>query len=250
MKSRPWKDATTVRAISMCIVSIALTSSVLTVGFANEASAASAVSVAATFPVNTEVLGGTSITVNPQKVGDLVVFDSQIHSQSITVTAVSSPKTSTWHLAKRYLDPVNDAITEEMWWAVATSTGSTQITATYSASIAALSPELVSDSFTPSSAATWSFVAGNGAAATATTSIAFPSVTSSAAGAQVYFGYAESTQTALAGSTTGFSYSPTAEGNLTTSDVNLSPNTVYAPTAKETPVSDNTSIGAIFAATP
>ena len=58
----------------------------------------------------------------------------------------------------------------------------------------------------------------------------------------------ESTQTALAGSTAGFTYSPTAEGNLVTSDVALSPNTKYAPTASETPVSNYTAIGAIFTA--
>jgi hypothetical protein len=217
---------------------------------ASEASAASAVSEAATFPVNTEVLGGTTLSINPQKVGDLVVFVSEIHSHTITVTAVSCPETGTWHLAKRYLDTVNGVITEETWWAVVTATGATKITATYSASVAALSPELVSDSFTSSSPSTWSFVAANGAAASSTTSIAFPSVTSGTAAAQVYWGYVESTATALAGSTAGFTYAPTAEGNLTTSNVALLPNTAYAPTASETPVSNNTSIGAIFAATP
>ncbi len=208
------------------------------------------ISEAATFPVNTEVVGGNTLTINPQKVGDLIVFDSEIHSHTVTVTAVSCPETGTWHLAKRYLDTVNGVITEETWWAVATATGSTKITATYSASIAALSPELVSDSFTTSSPSTWSFVAANGAAASSTTSITYPPVTSGPASTQVYWGYVESTATALAGATPGFTYAPTAEGNLTTSNVSLSPNTLYAPTATETPVSNNTSVAAIFAATP
>ena len=250
MNRHPWKRAGILRAASTSIIAIALMSSALVLGVANEAIAASAVSVAPTFPVNTQSLGGTTITVNPQKVGDLIIFDSQIGSQSITVTGVSCPKTGAWHLAKRYLDTVNHAITEEMWWAVATSTGSTQITPTYSASVASLSPELVSDSFTTSSPSTWSLVGANGAAAAATTSISFPSVTSGASAPQVYWGYAESTQTALSGSTAGFTYSSTAEGNLITSDVALGSNTAYAPTARETPVSNNTSIGAIFAAAP
>ena len=84
---------------------------------------------AATFPVSAEVQGGTTLTVDPQKVGDLVIFESQIHSQTITVTGVSCPKTGTWHLAQRYVDTMNGVITEEIWWAVATSTGSTQISA-------------------------------------------------------------------------------------------------------------------------
>ena len=33
------------------------------------------------------------------------------------------------------------------------------------------------------------------------------------------------------GASPGFTYAPTAEGNLTTSNVSLSPNTLYAPTA-------------------
>jgi hypothetical protein len=91
-------------------------------------------------------------------------------------------------------------------------------------------------------------VSGNGAAAASTTAITFPSVTSGSNTNQLYWGYVESTQTALAGSTAGFTYSPTAEGNLVTSDVALSPNTKYAPTASETPVSNYTAIGAIFTA--
>ena len=66
----------------------------------------------------------------------------------------------------------------------------------------------------------------------------------------MYWGYSESTQTALAGSTPGFTYSGTAVGNLVTSNVALSPNTTYAPTAAQTPISNYTAIGAIFAAVP
>ena len=252
MTSDPWRRGKTAHFVPKCVVALALMTSVLTVGLASAASAApgSTISEAVGFPVNTETLGGTTLTVNPQKVGDLIVFQSQISSHSITVTGVSCPETGVWHLAQRYVDTVNGVLTEEIWWAVSTSTGSTKITATYSSSIAAISPELIGDSFTTSSSSVWSLVSGNGAAAASTTAITFPSVTGGSNTKQLYWGYAESTQTALAGRTKGFTYSPTAEGNLITSDVSLSPNTKYAPTASETPVSNNTSIGAIFAAFP
>jgi hypothetical protein len=252
MNTDPWSRWKTARSVSKSIVIIALLSSFLSLGIENAATAASvpAVSEAVGFPVNAATLGGTTLTVNPQKVGDLIVFQSQISSHSITVTGVSCPETGAWHLAERYVDTVNGVVTEEIWWAVASSTGSTKITATYSSSIAALSPELVSDSFTTASASIWSAVSGNGAAAASTTAIVFPSVTSGSNTNQLYWGYVQSTQTALAGRTAGFTYSPTAEGNLITSSVALSPNTKYAPTARETPVSNNTSVGAIFAAGP
>lgn len=250
MNGQRWKLTRFVRVLSLLVTSVTLLTSLIAVSTASGAFAASGVSEAATFPVNTEVIAGNTLTINPQKVGDLIVFDSEIHSQSITVTAVSCPETGTWHFATRFHDTVNGVITEETWWAVATGTGPTKITATYSGSIATLSPELVSDSFTTASPSTWSLVAASGAAASSTTSITFPTVTSGNAAAQVYWGYVESTATALAGGTAGFTYTSTAEGNLTTSNTNLLANTVYAPSASETPVSNNTSIGAIFAAAP
>ena len=257
MKSRVSTYAGNARSVCTHIAAFILAVSFFTIGLETAALATSTFSVseAATFPVNSETLGGATLTVSPQKVGDIVIFNSEIHSHTITVTGVTCPETGAWHFATRYIDTVNGVITEEMWWAVVTSTSTspTHITATYSASIASLSPELVSDSFTTSSPATWSFVAGNGRAAASTTSIVFPSVTSvtsNASANQLYWGYAQSTQTAVSGSTPGFTYASTAEGNLTTSNVALSANTTYAPTASETPVSNNTSIGAIFAATP
>src|ERR1019366_907390 len=147
---------------------------------------------AAGFPVNSESLGGATLTVNPQKVGDIVIFQSQVHSTSISVTGVSCPETGAWHLAERYVDTVNGVIAEEIWWAVATSTGSTKITAAYSSSIAALSPELVSDSFTTASASIGSAVSDNGAAAASPTAIVFPSVTSGSNTNQLYWGYVQS----------------------------------------------------------
>jgi uncharacterized repeat protein (TIGR02543 family) len=233
-------------------VAVACMTSVLSLGLdvAAHAASASTISEAATFPVSAEVLGGTTLSVNPQNVGDLVIFESQIHSHSVTITSVTCPETATWQLAQRYVDTVNGVITEEIWWAVATSTGPTKISATYSGSVATLRPELVSDSLTSASPSVWSFGSGGGAAAASTTAIAFPSVTSGAAANQMFWGYAASTATAVPGSTPGFTYSTTAEGNLIASNDALSPNSVYAPTASETPASNNTSIAAIFAATP
>ena len=239
----------TARVVAKCLISITLMTSVLTIGLQGAAHAAPAITEAATFPVNAEALGGTTLTVNPQKIGDLVIFESELHSQSITITGVACPKTGAWHLAERYVDTTNGVITEEIWWAVATSTGSTTITATYSSSIASLSPELVSDSFTSASPSTWSVVSGNGAAASSTTTITFPSVTSGAGADQLYWGYAESTQTASSGSTPGFAYATTAQGNLLAFNDALSPSLLYAPTASESPASNNTSIAAIFVAT-
>jgi len=248
MISDHWTRGNTARVVSKCIISVALMTSVLTIGLESSASAVSTISEATGFPVAHEAQGVNTLTVNPQHVGDLLIFQSQIHSQSITVSGVTCPETGTWQLAQRYVDGVNGVITEEIWWAVATGTGSTTITATYSGDISAISPgpELVSDSFTSTNPG-WSVVSSGGTAAAATTAITFPSVTSGPAANQLYWGYVESTTLASVGATSGFNYTTTVQGNLITSNASLAPNISYAPTASEAPASNNTSIAAIFA---
>jgi hypothetical protein len=246
-----WILSKVARVLTTFIAFVALMSSVLTVVLENSASATGVITEAATFPVSVESLsptGVTSLTVVSQHVGDLLIFSSQIHSQAITVTGVASTgtgTTGTWTLAHRYVDTTNGLITEEIWWAVVTGTGSTTITAAYSGDVSALTPELVVDSFVPATATIWKVVASNGAAATSASTIAFPSLTSGTNN-QLYWGYAESTQTASAGSSTGFTYSTVPQGNIVTRNVALTPSTVYAPTASATG-GNNTSIGAIFA---
>ncbi len=239
------------RRLGKYVAVFALVASGLTLGIAGTASATPTISEAAGFPVSGESAGLTSLNITPQNVGDLVILSSQIHSQTITVSSVTSADTGTWQMAQRNVDSTNGIITEEVWWAVATATtAATPVTVTYSASVAALSPELVADSYTTSQPSTWSTVVGGGAAATAVTTIAFPSLTSGAGSAQVYWGYAESTATAIAGSTAGFTYTSTsdASGNMSIENPSLTPSTIYAPTASQTSA-NTTSIAEIFAAT-
>jgi len=239
------------RALGKYVAVFALVASGLTLGIAATASAAPTISEATGFPVSVETTGVSSIDITPAHVGDIVILSSQIHSQTITVSSVTSADTGTWQKAQSYVDGVNGVITEEIWWAVVTATtASTPVTVTYSGSITALAPELVVDSYTASVPSTWSAVSGNGAAATFSTTIAYPSVTSaSGSAAQLYWGYAESTQSASAGSTTGFTYSATPEGNLVVHNPALAPSTAYAPTATMSPAGNTTSIAEIFAAT-
>ncbi|MGD0056055.1 MAG: InlB B-repeat-containing protein, partial [Acidimicrobiales bacterium] len=183
--------------------------------------------------------------------GDLLIFQSQIHSQAITVSSVATSgagATTGWTLAQRYVDTTNGVITEEIWWATVTTAGSTTITATYSGSIASLTPELVVDSYHPNVAAGgWAVVAGGGAAAASSAAINFPSLNSGTAAAELYWGYAESTGTAVVGSTVGYTYHVTSPaGNLVTDNPALGASAANAPTASEPSGSNTTSIAAIF----
>ena len=247
------KPGKVVRFATTFIVSTVLASTMIVVGLDSVASATgSTISQVSGFPVDSQATGLTSLAVSPANVGDLIVFESQIHSQTTSVTSVTCPKTGTFQKATKYVDTNNGIITEEIWWAVATNTGATSITVNYSAGVSAVSIELVADSFTTSNATAWSLVAGQagGAFGTATTTITYPSLTSNGDANQLYWGYAQSTQTASAGSSAGFNYHSTTAGNLVTSNPALSANTGYTPTAVATPAGNDTAIGAIFAAVP
>ncbi|HEY5438346.1 MAG TPA: hypothetical protein VIJ99_05560, partial [Acidimicrobiales bacterium] len=114
----------------------------LTLGIVGTASAASTISEAAGFPVNNEVASaGTTdaINITPAHVGDLVILSAQVHSQTLTVSSVTSADTGTWQLAQSYKDTTNGVITEEVWWAVANATtAATPVTVTYSGSLGGL----------------------------------------------------------------------------------------------------------------
>jgi uncharacterized repeat protein (TIGR02543 family) len=245
------KSGRVARFATSFIVSTVLASTLLTVGLEGVASASSNISEASGFPVTAESSGLTSLNINPHAVGDLVIFESQIHSTTITVSSVSSPKTGTWTLAKRYVDVTNNVNTEEIWWAIATSTGSTTVAATYSSSVGGLTPELVADSFTTSVPSAWSIVNTAGAAGTGATTTNFPSITSNTGANQLYWGYLQTTQTASSGGTAGFTYTPiVATGNLFTFDNALGVSTIYAPAATASPAANFTAIAGIFQALP
>jgi hypothetical protein len=199
---------------------------------------------AATFPVNSESAMNSSITVNPQKVGDLMILSDQLHSTSVDVTAVSGGNSGTWHLAEQFVDTPN-ILTFQVWYSVATGTGSSSITLTYSATTT-LPVELIADSYTSSSAANWNVVASNGVSNASSTSVVFPTLTSGSTPSELYWGASEEHQTGVAGSTPGFVYGLTSEMNLYLDNVGLAPNTAYSPTGGQTPAGASTTVGVIF----
>jgi hypothetical protein len=201
---------------------------------------------AATFPVSSESTMDSSITVDPQKVGDLMILSDQLHSTSIKVTAVSGGNSGTWHLAEQFIDTSN-TLTYQVWYAVATRTGSSKVTLTYSAATT-LPVELIADSFTTSRAVTWNVVAGGGVSNSTSTTVIFPTLTSGAAPGELYWGASEEHGTGVAGTTPGFVYGETSAANEYLYNAGLAPNTAYTPSAGQTPAGVATSIGVIFSA--
>lgn len=173
------------------------------------------ISHVAGFPVQNESTGLTTLSVTTVKAGDLVVFSSQIHSTTISITGVALPGVKSANgagvleRALYYVDTVNNVKTQEIWWGVVETPGADTLTVTYSGSVAALTPELVADSFTTDVAVTWQFVQSAGrASAGPTGTLSWPGLgfLNGLVNPGLYWGYGSSGQTMSAGSNPGFTY--------------------------------------------
>ena len=170
---------------------------------------------------------------SPHTIGNLLTVNVVILTNGDAVTGVSGGGVSTWHAVKSYNDtnsPNYDYTT--LWEGTVTAAGSNTITVTFSSGSNGAYEEVVAQEFTAGlgSGTQWT-VTASGTSTGGTTSASFPSLTSSQNG-QLYWGYVVCPNgVGSAGSTSGFTYVPTTQGNLIAYNTNLSAGTGYAPTA-------------------
>ncbi len=206
------------------------------------------ISEAASFPQSSESIGNSSIAIDPQHVGDLVVLSMQVHTTAISIASVSDVNVGDWQPAIKYPNSGTDTLYFEVWWGVVTGTGPSTININYSGSVASDSIELIVDSFTSGSQLPWSQVTQGGASGGVSNTAQWPSLTSgSNAAAQLYWGASEEETAATPGSTPGFSYGLTGESNCFLYNGALSPNTPYAPSCNIPSAAVSTEVGVIFA---
>jgi hypothetical protein len=202
---------------------------------------------AANFPVTNESTELSSLSVDPQKVGDLIVISAQLHSTSISVTSVSGGGSSGWTRAEQFVDTAND-LTYTVWYAVVTNIGPTTVTVSYSGSTS-LPVELLADSYTTNMTASWRVVSAGGASTSSVSAeVNWPALKSGATGAQMYWGASEEHGTGTGGSSAGFAYYVSPEGNQFLDDTALAPSTTYQPVSGVSPSGVSTAVGVIFAA--
>jgi len=204
---------------------------------------------ATTFPRETGSRGDSSITISP-KAGDLVVFAVFAHSK-FTVTAVSGGNVGTWQRALKYKNYTTDltagVIHFEVWWGVATSTGSSTVRLSYAQTVSQKVIEILADSFT-SASSVWSRVSRGGSSNYTSPWVTWPSLTSGPAAAQLYWGMSEEYSSGTSTPTPGFTSTLTRFGaNCFLYDGNLAPDTAYAPQCGDTPPDPSTAVGVIFA---
>jgi hypothetical protein len=165
-------------------------------------------------------------------VGDLLVLFAKADGSGFTVSSVSGGGVGTWTRAISYSGYTNHDL--ELWIGTVTTVGASTITTTFSSSVASTYTNLASEEFSgPSGSSTiWSIDTAAGIANTASTAVSSTKLTPHGTG-ELYFAYDAVANTAVAGTTSSFTYVTTSDGDVATYDANVS--TVVQPSASQNP---------------
>jgi YD repeat-containing protein len=188
--------------------------------------------------------GQSTLSVDPQHVGDALVLGVEISGTlSTTVTSVSGGG-ATW---QKITDSGSDAyagIDGELWVGTVTTTGSSTITVSYSASVSSQWIVLAAQEYSSSAGAstTWDVdTSGDSHNDTSSTTVTFPSLTPSDDG-ELYVGYGGLQHYGVAGSTTGFTYDAASTG-LFIYDTDVTG--TVSPTGGQSPAGDSVAAGGL-----
>jgi hypothetical protein len=194
---------------------------------------------------NVQGSGVSSLSISPKSQGDALVLSVKITSATATVTSVTGGGATAWTRLVSFQD--NTSRDLELWLAKVSATGTSSITVGFSSSVATNSVELTAQEFTAGlgSSTSWTKDSAAGQNNASSTTIALPPLTPTGTG-ELYFGYSRSPGEVLAGSTTGFTYDPTADGNMVLFDPSVS--SAVAPTSTQSPANTSSAVGALIKA--
>jgi hypothetical protein len=190
----------------------------------------------------------TTFTTTPTK-GDLELLAVSINSSSsASVQSVSGGDVGLWEKVTSYVSSGSNERTELWEGVVANTFGGNTVTVTYSAT-PGVTTELTASEFSAisgTSTTNWQVMTTNTADNASSTTVNFPSVTSTGLGGEMYWGYMWAAAHGVAGSTSGFTYHVTGNNNVIAYNPALAASTAYAPTATESTAGTSTGIGAII----
>ncbi len=179
---------------------------------------------------NTSGSDVTTLSISPVNVGDLLIFYSHA-TNNVNVSAVSGGGVNTWTKVTSGANGSNGG-TVEMWRGVATATGVSTVTVTYSSNPG--TNELTVEEFTMHSAnSTWAIDnSGVNYNTTTSTTVNYPNLTPTNS-SELYTGYAWAQYTMSAGTTTGYTYVSTTAGHMLAYDTSVTGGTPTFPVASQ-----------------
>ncbi len=229
--------------IALCVVmASAIVPSVL---FTSPASASGSIYAIGSL-AETSGTGVTTLTVNPQNVGDAFALSTMVVSNSVSLSSVSGGG-ATWQKLTS-MNSTPGGIEEELWLGTITTTGPSTITVTYSGGVSGFNSELDAQEFTNGTGAstTWSKDVTGTSENTSSTNVAFPSLTPTGTG-ELYAGFANVENASNTGTTSGFTYDVDQYSNSFI--YNPSVSGAVAPSTTQSPAGTSEGIGALITAT-
>jgi hypothetical protein len=180
-------------------------------GFSTCASTTYTISYIREADFHSSTVNATTYTnsVTTSNLGDLLIVSANINSASFTVSNVSGGGASNWHVINSFT-PTGHSIA--IWVGTVTSTGTANLTVTYSGNITTNTAEVVAAEYSAGAGlgTVWTVDATNTISNAASTTINYPSVTAPQAN-ELYFGYAVGTgATVTTGCTVNFTCKNTA----------------------------------------
>jgi RHS repeat-associated protein len=166
--------------------------------------------------------GLSTLAVTPATVGDLEVLAVGLGSTTPTVSSVSGGGVTSWSKLEQYDDSAFPTDVE-LWMGKVTTAGSSTVTVSFSSSVASDFVELSDKEFTAGlgSGTTWSKDTASGLSNASSTTATFPTLTP-AGSSELYIGYGVTQDEMTAGSTSGFTYNETPNGDEVIYDPSVS----------------------------
>jgi len=191
----------------------------------------------------------TTLTVDAQNAGDILVLLVHVVDSTDTVSSVSGGGASVWALDQQDSDAFGTTHHDtEIWQGEVSAPGTSDITVGFSSPLTGLNIDVFAQEFTAGlgSATTWSKdVGADQSNAAASTEVDYPPLTPSATG-ELYFGYAWVPGNAIAGSTPGVNYDFTYDGNMICFDPAVS--SELAPVASQDAAAESATIAVLIRA--
>ncbi len=187
--------------------------------------------------------GVTTLAVTPQTVGDVQVVFAEVGTTGHTVSSVSGGGVATWTKGVQFTG--TGGVDTEIWFGKVTTTGASTVTFTWSSSIAGFDAEYGAQEFSAGlgANAVWALDKSGTSNGASSTTVPFPTLAPAGTG-ELYFGYAEVANSASNGTTSGFTFQVTTNGNDTAYDTNVSGS--VAPTATQSPAGVSTAVGVLL----
>ena len=135
----------------------------------------------------------------------------------------------------------------KMWSGIVSTTGSSNVTATFSGSVGSIETGLAAQEFSvsPGPSKAWAKDASGGISNLSSTTVALPKLTPAGTG-ELYFGYGATNSAASAGTTADFRYATTSDDDVVAYNTNVS--TAVQPTASQSSASVSGGLAALITA--